>query len=104
MKTAADLFAGEKREWVNQCRVTARILLTQKPYITINDVLAEVPRPKYIKANNTGLVFKHPDFKKVGVTQATHQAAHRRLVYRWALSDELQHVQRMIAREYDEVV
>lgn len=96
------LFSLSAREWIDQCRVSARELLMHREQITIDDVLKENPRPQYVHRNATGTVFKHGDFKWLGVTKATHKAANRRLVSIWGLADDLQAVKKMRNRVFSD--
>lgn len=86
VKTAQDLFKREREAWLQDCRATARKLLQRKSEITINDVLAECPRPTYIHENATGSVFKDNDFRLVRYTKSHSRTAHRRVIGVWGLS------------------
>lgn len=86
-KTIQDLFKTERENWIDNCRKSARDLLETKMNITINDVLKENPRPKYIHPNATGTIFKHEDFKLIGYTKSTAKLANRRAVGVWRLAD-----------------
>lgn len=87
-KTAQDLFKGERQAWLDSARATARKLLIMRPYITINDVLAECPRPTYVHRNTTGHVFRHSDFRVFGVTRSRAKLANRRLICQWKLNED----------------
>jgi hypothetical protein len=81
-------FAKERQEWINDCRETARKLLTVRASITVEDVLKICPRPRYIHKNVTGSVFRDPDFVMCGWTKATKSSSNGRWIMRWTLSCE----------------
>jgi len=83
-----DLFAKERQQWVEDCQATARRLLTYREEITIEDVLAECPRPKYIHRNTTGQVFKNSDFKMTGFTKSRRAVSKGRWIMKWAFADD----------------
>lgn len=86
VKTAQDLFKSERETWLQDCRATARKLLQRKSEITINDVLAECPRPSYLNPNTTGAVFMDNDFRLVRYTRSTKRSAHARVIGVWGLN------------------
>lgn len=86
MQTMMEVFDREKREWVEECRATARILLKTRPFITIEDVLKECPRPSHVHRNTTGTVFNDSDFKCVGWLPSKRPAMNGRYVRTWRLA------------------
>lgn len=86
-QTVPDLFYVTREAWLENARLTARLLLRTRSRITIEDVLTACPRPKYIKPNVTGSVFKDPMFVPVGFTQSNRAVSHGRVVRMWALDD-----------------
>ncbi len=86
-KTMQDLFALSKQEWLDGARWQARILLRDKPYITIEDILAVYPRPDYLHVNITGSVFKDKDFVADGWTRSKRKSSNGRQVMRWRLAE-----------------
>lgn len=83
--TAQDLFKNTKQQWVDECRMVARKLLKVRNTITIENVLKECPRPKYLKPNATGGIFQHEDFTAVGYTMARKPSSHGRVIRVWSL-------------------
>jgi hypothetical protein len=85
--TAIDMFAKERQAWIDQCRAMARRLLATREAITIEDVLQEFPRPKYIHRNTTGQIFKHEDFKASGFTKSRREVSKGRWIMTWKLAN-----------------
>lgn len=85
-KTINDLFQSEKQEWLESCRITARNLLREKPFVTVEDVLKECPRPNFVHRNTTGHIFNDPDFKCVGWLPSKRPAMNGRYVRTWRLA------------------
>jgi hypothetical protein len=83
-----DLFTKERQDWIDDCRTTARKLLTVREEITIEDVLKKHPRPRYIHRNTTGQVFKHTDFEMCGWAKATKTSSRGRWIMKWKLHAE----------------
>lgn len=82
---APDLFRSTRADWLEECRITARRLLKTRQSITIEDVLRVCPRPKYLKPNVTGSVFKDGDFVPVGYTVTRKPSSHRRVIRLWSI-------------------
>ncbi len=80
------LFKKARQEWMEQCRVTARHLLRRRRYITIEDVLKECPRPKWVHRNTTGFVFRTSDFRPAGSLPSVRPEMNGRYVKVWALA------------------
>ncbi|HSW91468.1 MAG TPA: hypothetical protein VLG09_02385 [Candidatus Saccharimonadales bacterium] len=93
-QTAQDLFNKSRTDWLDGARHVARKLLRQRHKITIEDVLAIYPRPKYLHRNTTGHVFRTEMFHAVGYTLARKPSSHHRVIRWWTLSD-------MYADEYE---
>lgn len=86
MQTMLEVFNREKKEWLEECRAAARKLLCDRPFVTIEDVLKECPRPKHIHPNITGHVFNDTDFKPVGWLPSKRPAMNGRYVRTWRLA------------------
>lgn len=91
MNNVRELFHRQREAWIEDCRATARHLLIARPgiEITIEDVLAECPRPSYVHRNTTGHVFRSDDFKHCGWVQARKPSSNRRWIMKWTLSDDV---------------
>lgn len=85
------LFRQQKEEWLATARITARKLLRTKTRITIEDVLAVCPLPKFLHRNTIGSVFQTREFQKVGRTMSRRHVSHGREIKYWALSEEYSH-------------
>lgn len=85
--TMQDLFQKSREQWLEEARHTARKILMGKQTITIEDVLDQCPRPKYLHQNTTGSVFKSPEFKPVGFATSRRTISHGRTVRVWSLKD-----------------
>jgi hypothetical protein len=81
----SDLFQLGKEHWLDQARSKARDLLEVKPNITIEDVLAECPKPLYLHRNTIGSVFKHDDFMPVGWKVSKRSQSRGRPVRVWVM-------------------
>lgn len=84
--TVQDLFRTNREEWLMEARATARKLLTTRHTITIEEVLKECPRPKYLHRNITGAVFMDKDFKAMGYTKSKRPVSNARVITVWALN------------------
>lgn len=84
--TIPQLFQDTKREWLIGARITAKRLLKTKPRITIEDVLAVYPLPKYLHRNTIGNVFRDRDFQSVGFTKSRRAVSRGRWIMYWTLS------------------
>ncbi len=90
VKTAKDLFRAERESWLDSARAEAvKLLKSGKPYVTIDDITAIVPRPTYLHKNVTGSVFKDEQtFVWCGVEKSKRPLANGRLISRWKLKNE----------------
>lgn len=88
MRNIQDVFKSEREVWLDEARAAARRLLTRRHYITINDVLAETPRPSYLSKNITGAVFKNGDFKVYGFEKSKSKKARGRIICQWCLAED----------------
>lgn len=86
-QTVQDLFQVNREQWIEGARVVARRLLRNRYKITIEDVLAVYPRPKYLHRNTTGKVFQNEAFRAIGYTPAKKLSSHGRIIRLWTLSD-----------------
>lgn len=97
--TVQDLFRTNREEWLMEARATARKLLTAHPTCTIEDVLKECPRPKYLHRNVTGSVFHDKGFKLCGYTKSKRLISNGRVISVWTLNqDELPFVTSQVYR------
>lgn len=97
MSSMQDLFRKEREAWLDQARATARKLLVYRYDITIEDVLAECPRPDHVHRNTTGKVFSHPDFMPCGFDVSRRTVSRGRWIRRWTLNgDALPHTIKQI--------
>lgn len=83
--TVPDLFNRTRADWLDDCRVTARKLLQKELCITVEDVLKICPRPRYLRPNITGSIFKHDDFMPIGYTLSRKPSSHSRVIRKWTL-------------------
>ncbi len=87
MRTIQDVFKSERQAWLDDARAEARRQLKRKPIITIEEVLANCPRPQFLHKNATGNVFKHEDFIPVGWRKSQRPAMNGRYVRTWRLKN-----------------
>lgn len=80
-----DLFKVQRREFLEYCRWVAVRIMRNKPYITIDDVRAEVPLPLNIDGRVYGGVFNSDEFVKVDSTATKRKTSHGRPVSVWRL-------------------
>lgn len=94
-----DIFALEKKRWLEDARATARKLLQLQYTITIEDVLEACPLPKFLHRNTIGGVFRDDDFTPVTWRPSRRPASHSRYVRAWTLSKPVHLPQRRTHRE-----
>lgn len=88
-QTVPSLFQDTKKTWIEGARATARRLLRNRYQITIEDVLAEFPLPKYLHRNTIGTVFQDREmFQAKGFTVSRRRISHGRAIRYWTLTDE----------------
>lgn len=74
------MFQERDHEFLERCRRTALEIARRQLTVSINDVRKFVDVPPGIHPSVLGAVFKDKRFKAVGYTEATHTAAHGRVV------------------------
>lgn len=85
--TMQDLFGQSREAWLESARNQARKLLAEKPYITIEDVLENCPRPTYVHRNVTGNVFNE-EFKPVGFAKSRRTVSKGRWIRQWSSNNK----------------
>lgn len=73
-------FECARSDWLNAARIKATQIAIKKGQVTINDLRESMKMPEDFSPNTWGAVFKSKDFEAVGYTQASHAAAHARVV------------------------
>lgn len=81
-----DLFGHEREMWLLEARRVAQELLLTHETITIELVLAQCPRPRYLHRNIIGQVFRDGTFKQVGFTKSKRAVSNGRIIAIWALN------------------
>lgn len=82
------LFEHRDTEFLSHCRALAIEIARAQGTVCINDVRAQVRLPAHVHPSVLGSVFKSKKFKAVGFTEATHKAAHARVVRVYQLTEE----------------
>lgn len=82
------LFEHRDTEFLSRCRALAVEIARRQGTVCINDIRAQVLLPAEIHPSVLGSVFKSKKFKAVGFTEATHKAAHARVVRVYQLNEE----------------
>lgn len=80
------LFEVRDYEFLQSCRAAAVAIAKARGQVSINEVREAVTVPANINPSVLGAVFKSKYFKAVGYTEATHKAAHARVVRVYALA------------------
>lgn len=80
------LFEVRDYEFLQSCRAAAVAIAKARGSVSINEVREAVELPPNLNPSVLGAVFKSKDFKPVGYTEATHKAAHARVVRVYALA------------------
>jgi hypothetical protein len=86
-----DFFEVRDEEFLAQCRAVAVACAQQNGTVSINDVRERVSIPIGMSPSVLGAVFKGKRFESVGFTEATHAAAHARVVRVYKLADNKEH-------------
>ena len=82
------LFEHRDTEFLCRCRALAVEIARQQGTVCINDIRAQLRLPAELHPSVLGAVFRSKKFKPVGFTEATHKAAHARVVRVYQLSEE----------------
>lgn len=80
------LFEIRDYEFLQSCRAAAVAIARARGHVSINEVREAVTLPSNVNPSVLGAVFKGKQFKPVGYTEATHKAAHARVVRVYALA------------------
>lgn len=82
------LFEQRDTAFLSHCRALAVDIARTQGTVCINDIRSQVRLPAHIHPSVLGSVFKSKKFKAVGFTEATHPAAHARVIRVYALIEE----------------
>jgi hypothetical protein len=82
------LFEQRDADFLQQCRALAVAVCRRQGTVSINDIRAELRLPAEIHPSVLGAVFRSKKFTAVGFTEATHKAAHARVVRVYQLTEE----------------
>ena len=82
------LFERRDSEFLEHCRALAVEVCRQQGTVSINDIRAQLRLPAETHPSVLGAVFRSKKFKAVGFTEATHKAAHARVVRVYKLAEE----------------
>lgn len=81
-------FECVRSDWLNAARIKAINIARRKGQVTINDLREVVTLPHEFSPNTWGAVFKSKEFEAIGYTQASHSAAHARVVRIYKLKEQ----------------
>ena len=82
------LFEHRDTAFLTHCRALAVEIARTQGTVCINDIRSQVRLPAELHPSVLGSVFKSKKFKAIGFTEATHAAAHARVVRVYQLSEE----------------
>lgn len=77
---ALNAIESRRHSWLQKARLEAMMIARQRQTVTINDVRDVIELPEDFSPNTWGAVFKCKEFEPVGYTQASHAAAHARVI------------------------
>jgi len=83
-----NLFEHRDTEFLSHCRALAVDIARAQGTVCINDIRAQVRLPAHVHPSVLGSVFKSKKFMAIGFTEATHAAAHARVVRVYKLIEE----------------
>lgn len=86
-----DFFEVRDEEFLAHCRSVAVAHAQQHGSVSINDVRERVAIPIGMHPSVLGAVFKGKRFQAIGYTEATHAAAHARVVRVYQLAEAKEH-------------
>jgi hypothetical protein len=78
-----DIFQKQKQQWIEEAREVAHKLLKKRYSITIEDVLAVHPLPRFLHRNTIGSVFNQGEFKRLSYEPAKKVSSHGRIISVW---------------------
>lgn len=82
------LFERRDTAFLSHCRALAVEIARTQGTVCINDIRSQVRLPAELHPSVLGSVFKSKKFKAIGYTEATHPAAHARVIRVYALTEE----------------
>lgn len=82
------LFEQRDTAFLSHCRALAVEIARERGSVCINDIRSQVRLPAELHPSVLGSVFKSKKFKAIGFTEATHAAAHARVIRVYALNEE----------------
>ena len=85
-----DFFEMRDHDFLEHCRQHAVAIAQREGRVSINEVRKAVSLPKGVHPSVFGAVFKSKQFKGVDYTEATHPAAHARVVRVYKLANSLE--------------
>ena len=81
-----DIFEQRDHEFLERCRQLAELICRDRGQVSINDIRAYIQVPPGVHPSVLGAVFRTKQFRKVGLTEATHPQAHARVVRVYSLA------------------
>lgn len=82
------LFEQRDADFLDHCRQVAIDIAKSQGSVSINDVRAAINLPAELHPSVLGAVFRGKKFTAIGFTEATHKAAHARVVRIYKLTEE----------------
>lgn len=82
------LFEQRDADFLAHCRRIATDIARSQGSVSINDVRAAINLPAELHPSVLGAVFRGKKFTAIGFTEATHKAAHARVVRIYKLTEE----------------
>jgi hypothetical protein len=82
------MFEAREHAFLERCRALAVELARRHGQVCINDIRAAIEVPPGVHPSVLGAVFRTRTFQAIGYTEATHAAAHARIVRVYTLRKE----------------
>lgn len=79
------MFEASQTDFLSRCRAIAVDIANKRGMVSINDIRAKVDVPPGVHPSVLGSVFRDKRFYVAGYTQATHPAAHARIIRLYGL-------------------
>jgi hypothetical protein len=86
--TQLAFFEMRDADFLEHCRTIAADIARQRGQVSINEVRKAINIPEGVHPSVLGAVFKSKKFIAIGYTEATHKAAHARVVRVYKLKEE----------------
>lgn len=83
-----NIFHEAEQQFITRARRTAKELLLRRQTVTVEDVLANCPRPYGVSKKANSKIFKHDIFRPVGYTRATTAQSNGHVIRLWSLAEE----------------